>query len=153
MQECPSGKTSTGNPDASGDDATCDATICGTNEGLSSYACKECPCRKTSTGNYDASGGDTTCNATSCGTDEEVVNHAHRPRRCCWELRCKCKCNARRPRRDGPCQGNSYIGLGQQYRGHLRESDHARSSGHAVHSCLRNHCSMQLLGRQAVFWL
>jgi len=73
--ECPSGKTSTGNHDASGSNTTCDATMCGPNEKVVNHACMACPAGKTSTGDHDASGPNTTCDATMCGPNEKVVNH------------------------------------------------------------------------------
>ncbi len=73
---CPSGKTSTGNHDASGGDTTCDATTCGVNEKVSGHTCEACPSGRTSTGNHDASAGDTTCYATTCGANQDIVNSA-----------------------------------------------------------------------------
>ena len=54
----PDGHTGTSNHDASGDDTTCEATICGSNEKVVNHACVACPTGKISTGNHDASGGD-----------------------------------------------------------------------------------------------
>jgi len=57
-ETCPAGKTSTGSHNASGGDATCDATTCGANKKIVNNKCETCPAGKTSTGSHDASGGD-----------------------------------------------------------------------------------------------
>ena len=83
-ETCPAGKTSTGSHNASGGDATCDATTCGANKKIVNNKCETCPAGKTSTGSHDASGGDqhdasggnTVGEATTCGPNEKVVNHA-----------------------------------------------------------------------------
>jgi len=73
---CPTGKTSIGNHDASGDGTTCEATTCGTNEKVVNYEYVACPSGKTSTGKHNASGTAFPIGKTSSGQHDASGGNA-----------------------------------------------------------------------------
>jgi hypothetical protein len=57
-------------------ETTCDATLCGADEHVSSNACADCAAGTTNAEGDDASGADTACDATLCDADEHVSSNA-----------------------------------------------------------------------------
>tara|TARA_B100000575_G_scaffold280974_1_gene271078 strand:- start:3 stop:1868 length:1866 start_codon:yes stop_codon:yes gene_type:complete len=73
--DCPPGKESLADHDASGNNTECDPTICPANYHVSSNVCTACPAGTTNASGDDASGSDTTCSATLCAADQHVVSN------------------------------------------------------------------------------
>ena len=73
---CASGSTNVAGDDASGEETTCDATLCALDEYVSSNACTPCATGYGNAADDGASGGDTTCDGYLCAVDEYVSSNA-----------------------------------------------------------------------------